>query len=144
MIARRSNIKDRQERCCLTGRSQHGSRAALKRTNLCSNMVAGRILQTGVKITACFQIEQLTHIFAGGIFKGCALDDRKRTRFAIARIITGMQAFGLDVQGKSLRFLLQRIPYILAHSVDRVKIPRQSSVTNGIIEKARKGERKND
>ena len=83
MIPCIADIKCRIIVCCLTGRCEHCSHAALQFTNLLSDCIVGRIGQSCVKISIFFQIKQTSHLFAGRIFKGCTLIDREDSRLTI-------------------------------------------------------------
>ena len=68
-------------------------RSSFKRCDLCSNEVAGRILETRVEIAFSLEVEQLSHMLRRFIAKRCRLDNRHLTRLAVARFISGANAF---------------------------------------------------
>ena len=47
----------------------------LQLADLLGHKVTGGVLQAGVEVAVGFQVEQLAHILAGGIFEGGGLDD---------------------------------------------------------------------
>ena len=88
MAACLADVEQGKEVCCLTGGSEHCCSAALQLRNFCRYVVAGRVLQTGVKIACSLQVEKLAHRLARVVLKGCGLDNRNLARFTIARFVT--------------------------------------------------------
>ena len=57
MVTRFADIKYCIEVGSLSGRSQDCGNTTFQICNLCSNGIIGRVLETGVKISICFQIK---------------------------------------------------------------------------------------
>ena len=92
VIAAVCNIENAVEVCRLPGRGEHCGGAAFELTDLCRDIVVGRVLQTGVKISARFQIEKFAHILAGIVFERGALYDGNLSRFSVFRLIAALNA----------------------------------------------------
>ena len=92
-----TDVEQCEEVGCLSAGGEHRRYAAFERRELCRYEVIGRVLQTGVKIAGCLQIEQLAHIVAGGVFPGRALIDRELSRLAVLRLVARMQTFGFYI-----------------------------------------------
>ena len=96
VVAATRNVEYAEKACRLSGRREHCGGAALHLANLFGNVIVGRILQTGIKISALLQIEQLRHIFAGVVFESSALNDGNLSGLAVARRIASLNADGFD------------------------------------------------
>jgi len=92
VVATACDIEHGEKGSGLSRREEHCRAAAFQSANFCRDRIAGGVLQTGIKIAACFQIKQFAHILAGIIFKSRALDDRHLTGFAVAGRIAALYA----------------------------------------------------
>jgi hypothetical protein len=95
MVTAGGNIEYGEEIGGLTGRSQHGGRAAFQGADFGSYVVAGGVCQAGVEITGSFQVKKLAHILRSGVLKSSALYNRYLSRLSIARCITCLDALGI-------------------------------------------------
>ena len=77
------DVENTEEVGCLAGRSEHSRSTALQSRDLSRNHIVGGILETCIKVSGCFQIEQFAHVLAGIIFKSCALDDRNHSGLTV-------------------------------------------------------------
>ena len=68
---------------CLSGRSKDCSNTTLQICNFCCYSIICGILQTGIEITLCLQIEKLSHFISSIILVCCTLTDWKCTRFTL-------------------------------------------------------------
>ena len=57
MTARLTDVEECEEIGCLSRRSQHGSSSSFQLGNLSRHIIVGRILQSGIEISVCFQIK---------------------------------------------------------------------------------------
>ena len=92
-----ADIKQRKEVCGLSAGGKHGGSAALQLADLFGYHVAGGVLQTGIEIAVCFQIEQLAHVLAGGVLEGGGLNDGDLTGLAVAGGIAALHADSITV-----------------------------------------------
>ena len=92
VIAASGNVKDAEEVGSLSGGSQHAGGSALQRADFGCDHIVGGILQTCIKITFRFKIEQFAHIFAGIVFKSGTLNDRNHSGFSILGRVSGLNA----------------------------------------------------
>ena len=92
VISASCNIEDTEEVSSLSGRSQHTGGTAFQGTDLSRDHIVGGILQTCIEITGRLKIEQFSHIFAGVIFKSCALNDRDHSGLSVFGRISGLNA----------------------------------------------------
>ena len=83
-----TDVEEREEVGRLAGGCQHSRNATLQLCKLRCHIIAGRVLQTRVKITGRLQVEQPAHLLARIVLKGSGLDNRNLTRLAAARFIT--------------------------------------------------------
>ena len=93
MIAHARNIEYCEKVRRLPRGEEHSCRAALQLTNLRRDGITGGILQTGIKISARFKVEQFPHVLAGSVFKSSALNDGYLTGFSVAGGIAALYAF---------------------------------------------------
>ena len=82
-----------------TGAGQHGCAAAFQRRDFRRNMVARRVLQAGIEIAGRFEVKELAHVLARGVFEGGGLDDGDLAGLAVFGRITGLnaQCFGAQL-----------------------------------------------
>ena len=73
MVACLADVEDSIEIRCLSARCQHGGYTAFEGGYLGCNGIVRRILQTGVEVTAVFEVEQTRHLLAGIVFESCTL-----------------------------------------------------------------------
>ena len=92
MVASLADIEDSVEVGCLSAAGQHGAHAAFQCSNLLSNRIVGGIGQTGIEVTAVFQVEQTGHLLAGIVFECCTLIDGQLLRFALCRLPSAVNA----------------------------------------------------
>ena len=85
MISRFADIEYGIEIRCLSGGCQHCSISSFEITDLLCNEIVGRILQSGIEISGCFQVKKRTHRIGCVIFKRCTLIDRQNSGFACFR-----------------------------------------------------------
>ena len=78
----------------LAGGGQHGGRAPLQSADFGGHPVVGGVLEPGVEIALCLQIEQGPHGLAGGIAEGGGLYDGDVPGLPVAGGITGVDALG--------------------------------------------------
>ena len=97
MVTGLAEVEQGKEVGCLTAGGQHGGGAALQLADLLGHKVTGGVLQAGVEVAVGFQVEQLAHILAGGIFEGGGLDDGDLAGLAIAGRITALHTDGITV-----------------------------------------------
>ena len=95
-----TDIEKRIEIGCLSAACKHCGSTTLEFRDFGGNIVIRRILQSCIEITACLKIKQLSHILACVIFESCALDDRNLSRFTVARCVSTLNTFGIDVHNK--------------------------------------------
>ena len=98
MVATGGDIEYSKEISRLTRGEQHRRATAFQSANLRCYRIASGVLQTGIEITARFQIKQFTHVFAGGVFKRSALDNGHLAGFTVARGITALYAGGFNAE----------------------------------------------
>ena len=94
MITAAAEIEQREKIGSLSGTGQHGGRSAFQRADFCRDQIAGRILQTRVKIAFCLEIKEFSHVLAGFIPECRGLDDRDLTGLAVSRGITALNTDG--------------------------------------------------
>ena len=92
-----AEVEQGKEVGCLTAGGEHGGGAALQLADLFGYHVAGGVLQTGIEIAVCLQIEQLAHVLAGGVLEGGGLDDGDLTGLAIAGGVAALHTDGITV-----------------------------------------------
>ena len=99
MIARLANVEYGIEIGSLSTGSQHSSHTSFESGNLGGYSVVRRILQTGIKVTAVFKIEQAGHLLTGFVFKSSTLIDGQHARLALFRSPSCLyaQGFGLEL-----------------------------------------------
>ena len=88
MAACLADVEEREEVGRLAGGGQHGRSAALQLCKLRCHIIAGRVLQTRVKIACRLQVEQPAHLLARIVLKRGGLDNRNLTRLAATGFIT--------------------------------------------------------
>ena len=93
MISAGCQIENRKHIGCLSRACKHCSGSAFKCRNLAGNIVIGRVLKSGIEISAGLQIEELTHIFTGVILKSSALNNGYHTGFAVFRFVSCLNTF---------------------------------------------------
>ncbi len=93
MVASLTDIENRIIIGCLSRRSKHCRHSPLQLANLFCYRVIGGILQTGIKISAVFQIKQSSHLVTGIIFKSRALINRQHPRFSPPGMPARLNAF---------------------------------------------------
>ena len=93
MVSAVCKVEDGEHIGSLSRAGEHCRGSALKCGNLGRNIIIGGILESCIEISACFQIEELTHIFAGVIFKGSALNDGDHAGFAVLGGIARLDTF---------------------------------------------------
>ena len=76
-----------------SGRSHACLTIEKAKRNLCSYGIVGRVLETGVKISICFQIKLLDHFIGGVILVRGALAEWKRAWLAFGRSVSGMETY---------------------------------------------------
>ena len=92
-----AEIEQGKEVCGLSAGGEHGGSAALQLADLFGYHVAGGVLQAGIKIAVCLQIEQLAHVLAGGVLEGGGLDDGDLTGLAVAGGVAALHTDGITV-----------------------------------------------
>ena len=95
MVAGSGKIKYGEKGRSLSGTGQHRRASAFQSRDLRRHHVVRRVLQPGIEISACLQVKQLPHVFAGIILKSCALDNRNHPGFPVFRRVAGFYAFRL-------------------------------------------------
>ena len=85
MIACLADVEDGIEIRCLSARCQHGGYTAFEGGYLGGNGIVRRILQTGVEVTAVFEVEQTRHLLAGIVFESCTLINGEYAGFSLFR-----------------------------------------------------------
>ena len=85
MVTRTADIKCSKVIGCLAGGCEHCRNTALQFTDFCRNRIICRVCQSCIKISILLKIKETSHLFAGGIFKGCALVNREHPWFSILR-----------------------------------------------------------
>ena len=83
MISSFTDIENCVKISCLSGRSKDCSNTTLQICNFCCYSIICGILQTGIEITLCLQIEKLSHFISSIILVCCTLTDWKCTRFTL-------------------------------------------------------------
>ena len=97
MVACLADVEQGEEVGRLAAGRQHGGSAALQLTDLLCDDIAGGVLQAGVEIAVGLQVKQLSHILAGGIFKGSGLDNGDLAGLAVAGRIAALHADGITI-----------------------------------------------
>ena len=99
----------------LAAAGQHGPYTTFQGCNLGCHGIVGGVLQTGIEIAVILQVEEAGHLFAGFIFKGCALVNGQNARFSFLGIPTGLYAERFLIHLFHCRyavFFLLFIPYL--------------------------------
>ena len=96
MVATGSDIEYCVEVGSLTRGGQHSGRAAFQLRKLCSHIVVGRVLETGIEVAAGFQIEQLAHVLGGRVLESGGLDNGNLTGFAVSGGVAALNASGFN------------------------------------------------
>ena len=96
VVAAGGDVEQGEEVGRLAGGGQHSRRAALQRGDFRRHIVAGGVLETGVKIAVGLQVEKFAHILGGGVLKGGGLHNGNLTGFAAAGGIASLDAGGFD------------------------------------------------
>ena len=86
-----------KEVCGLSAGGKHSGGAAFQLADLFGYHVAGGVLQAGIEIAVCLQIEQLAHVLAGSVLEGGGLDDGDLTGFAVAGGVAALHTDGITV-----------------------------------------------
>ena len=94
MIPATGDVKDAVKGRGLAGSGEHGGGTPLHLADLGGHMVVGGILEPGIEIACALQVKQLSHVLAGGVFKGGALYDGDLARFSVPRGIASLHALG--------------------------------------------------
>ena len=81
----------------LAGRGEHGRDAAFHLADLGGHGVVRGVLQARVEVTAFGKVEESAHLLARGVFERRRLDDRRRARFAVARLVAALHADGVNM-----------------------------------------------
>jgi hypothetical protein len=97
VVACFAEVEQGKEVCSLTAGSEHSGSAAFQLADLLSHKVAGGVLQTGIEVAVSFQIEQLAHVFAGGILEGGGLNNGDLAGFAVAGGVTALHTDGITI-----------------------------------------------
>ena len=97
MIPRLADIEHGIKGRRLAGRGQHRRCTAFQLTDLCRHVIAGGVLQSGIEIAGCFQIEQLSHLLTGIILKCGALHNGDEPTFPVFGRIARLNTFCFDV-----------------------------------------------
>ena len=92
VVAGFADVEDCVEVCGLTGAGEHGGDTAFESCDLGSYSVVGRVLQTGVEVTASLQVEQVRHVVGGFVLESGALVDGKDARFTVFRLPAALDA----------------------------------------------------
>ena len=82
MITCRAKIEHRIEIGGLSRGGEHACYTTFECCDFCSHCIVGRVLQTGVKIAALFEIEQFGHLITGFVFESGTLINGKYTRLS--------------------------------------------------------------
>ena len=94
MVACLADVEYGIEVRSLSRRGQHGAYTAFQSSNLGRNGVVGRVLQTGVEVSAFFQVEQFGHLFTGVILECRTLIDGQDARFSLFRLPASLHTEG--------------------------------------------------
>ena len=98
MVAAIGNIEDGVEVGCLAAAGQHGGSASLQLADLGCHIVVGRVLEPGVEIAAGLQVKELSHILAGSILEGSALDNGDLPGLPVPRGIAPLYTDGITIK----------------------------------------------
>ena len=92
-----ADIEQGKEVCGLSAGGKHSGSAAFQLADLFGYHVAGGVLQAGIEIAVCLQIEQLAHVLAGSVLEGGGLDDGDLTGLAVAGGVAALHTDGITV-----------------------------------------------
>ena len=96
VVAGFANVENGVEVCGLTGTREHGGDTTFESSDLVSDSVVRRVLQTGVEVTGGLQVEQVGHVVSGFVLERGALVDGEDARFAVFRLPTALNAKSFD------------------------------------------------
>ena len=97
MVPCLADIEQGKEVCSLSAGGKHSGGAAFQLADLFGYHVAGGVLQAGIEIAVCLQIEQLAHVLAGSVLEGGGLDDGDLTGLAVAGGVAALHTDGITV-----------------------------------------------
>ena len=96
MAACLADVEDREKGSCLSGRGENGSHAAFQIGDSGCHRVVGGILKSGIEISGCLQVKELSH-FIGGIVLECGgLVNGDLSRLPVSRVPAGVDTFCFD------------------------------------------------
>lgn len=96
VVAGFANVENGVEVCSLTGTREHSSHTTFESGDLVGDGVVRRVLQTGVEVAGCLQVEQVGHVIGRFVLERGALVDGENARFAIFRLPTALNAKSFD------------------------------------------------
>ena len=96
VVAGVADVEDGEEVGRLTGRGQHGRRAALQGRQLGRDIIVGGVLETGVEIAGGLQVKELAHVLGGGVLEGGGLHDGEIAGFPVFGAVARVEAVGGD------------------------------------------------
>ena len=96
MITCFADIEDCIEVGSLSGRGKDSGNTTLQICNFCCYSIICGVLQTGIEVSFCLKIEELSHFISSIIFISGTLINRECAWFTLRRSVTGMETFSLD------------------------------------------------
>ena len=97
VVAAAADVKQCIEISGLSAAGQHPSRTALQPGDFRRHIVIGGILEPGIEITACLQVEELSHILTGVVFERSALNDGNLTGLPVSRRVAALYTYTADL-----------------------------------------------
>ena len=91
-----ANVKKCKEVGSLSGRGKDSGNTTLQICNFCCYSIICGVLQTGIEVSFCLKIEELSHFISSIIFISGTLINRECAWFTLRRSVTGMETFSLD------------------------------------------------
>ena len=96
MVTSFADIEYRIKVGCLSGRGKDSGNTTLQICNFCCYSIICGVLQTGIEVSFCLKIEELSHFISSIIFISGTLINRECAWFTLRRSVTGMETFSLD------------------------------------------------
>ena len=96
MVAGTADVQACEEIGGLARRRQHRPHPAFQVGDLGRHVVVGGVLETGIEITALFQIEEASHLVGSLIFEGGTLDDWNLSGFSLPGLVARVHAARAD------------------------------------------------
>lgn len=98
VIAAFADVENGEEVCSLTRAGEHTGDTAFEFRNLGRDEIVRRVLETGVEVAVCLEVEQVGHLIARVVLESGALINRENARFTFLRLPTALDAYGLIVK----------------------------------------------